>query len=537
MSAVALSGAPSDAPRLPAWVVLAGIAVWLACLAWARPLTLPDEGRYAGVAWEMLRSDSPMVPLMNGMPYFHKPPLYYWLAQMSFAVFGLNEWAARLPSLLIAWASVAALYAFARRYRGERFALTAAAVLSTMPFFYGGAQFANTDMSVAGLIALCVLAGVHTALSAAAGQPWRRWALATAAAAGLAVLAKGLIGLVLPGAIVLGWVLLRRDWRGIRALLWPPAIGMFLLVAVPWFAYLQWRYPGFFHYFFIYQQFQRFTLTGFNNVQPFWFYPPVLVGLTLPWSLWLGGALRRSFWRHEDQDGLRGLMLLWLAVIVGFFSIPSSKLIGYVLPALPPLAFLVADLVLPAWEQGRRARVWVSAGVAAALCVTGITVATLKPRGGNGPLARQVMTLMQPGDTTVALHQFPFDLGVYGNLREPVWVVDDWRNPEIPTRDNWRKELYDAAQFEPEVGQGVLVSNEDFNARLCRADTGARFWIWGQPSDQDAYPALRGEPALVGDSRRRVWRIEVNDAVRQRVCGQTPTGGSPRKSAPPEQAE
>ncbi|MFQ6689789.1 glycosyltransferase family 39 protein, partial [Bordetella pertussis] len=98
---------------LPAagWLLLA-VGVWLAFLSWMRPLALPDEGRYAGVAWDMLRNGSFAVPLIDGMPYFHKPPLYYWLAELSFRLFGVNEWAARLPSALAAWASAVALYLF-----------------------------------------------------------------------------------------------------------------------------------------------------------------------------------------------------------------------------------------------------------------------------------------------------------------------------------------------------------------------------------------------------------------------------------------
>lgn len=119
MSTIAFAARVAARPRVYTWLVLTGVALWLMGLAWSRPLTLPDEGRYAGVAWEMLRSHSPFVPLMDGMPYFHKPPLYYWLAQISFALFGLTEWAARLPSLLIAWASVAGIYAFTRRYRAS----------------------------------------------------------------------------------------------------------------------------------------------------------------------------------------------------------------------------------------------------------------------------------------------------------------------------------------------------------------------------------------------------------------------------------
>src|SRR5690606_8690284 len=162
------------------WLVLLAGAVWLGWLAWARPLTLPDEGRYAGVAWEMLRSGSHAVPLLDGMPYFHKPPLYYWLAEIGFRLFGLNAWAARMPSWLAAWAALSGLYFFVRRYRDAMTATIAVIVLATTPFFYGGAQFANTDMLVAGFITLSILAAADGVLRAEAQQPFRLMSIAAA---------------------------------------------------------------------------------------------------------------------------------------------------------------------------------------------------------------------------------------------------------------------------------------------------------------------------------------------------------------------
>ncbi|KAG0772151.1 hypothetical protein G6F22_015949 [Rhizopus arrhizus] len=160
-------------------------------------------------------------------------------------------------------------------------------------------------MLVAGMISLCVLASVDTVLRAERGQPYRGMSLAASALAGLAVLAKGLIGLVLPGAILLIWFAWRRRWRGLAALLWLPALLVFAVVAVPWFVLMQLRFPGFYDYFFVYQHFQRFAASGFNNAQPFWFYLPVVAGLSLPWSLWAGGIMRRTFWQegHVLQAG------------------------------------------------------------------------------------------------------------------------------------------------------------------------------------------------------------------------------------------
>ena len=512
----------------PAGRFLIAIGAWLAFLAWIRPLTLPDEGRYAGVAWDMLRSGSHAVPLLDGMPYFHKPPLYYWLTELSFSVFGVHPWAARVPSWLAAWAAAAAMYAFVRRYRDPATAMTTVLILATMPFFYGGAQFANLDMLVAGMITLCVLAATDTVLREERGEAWHAMAVAAGALAALAVLAKGLIGLVLPGAILLIWLVWERRWRGLAALFWPPALLVFIAVAAPWFMLMQWRYPGFYDYFFVYQHFQRFAATGFNNAQPFWFYLPVVVGLSLPWSLWGGGILRKTFWEAGPSRSLRRLAVLWFAVVLAFFSLPNSKLVGYVLPALAPLAFLLAEVI----QGARRADadsatrlLRLSAAVAVGICVIAVGIAANNARGSAGPLAKVVREQARPDDTFVSLHTYPFDLALYARALRPAWVVDDWLNPEVPVRDNWRKELYDAAQFDPETGGQVLLSPAEFNARLCQAAEGSRYWVWGTAADNQVYAPLQGLAPVVSSVKYVMWRVDVDAALRQRVCGGTPKAG------------
>ena len=118
----------------------------------------------------------------------------------------------------------------------------------------------------------------------------------------------------------------------------------------------------------------------------------------------------------------------------------------------------------------------------------------------------------KPEDTFVSLHTYPFDLALYARVPRPTWVVDDWLNPEVPTRDNWRKELYDAAQFDPATGQEVLVSPAEFNARLCKAPDGARYWVWGTTADNPVYLPLRGLSPVVTSARYAMWRVEVDAA-------------------------
>ncbi|HEY4066818.1 MAG TPA: glycosyltransferase family 39 protein, partial [Burkholderiaceae bacterium] len=146
---------------------------WLAGLAWLRPLALPDEGRYVGVAWEMLRSGNWVTPTLDGLPFFHKPPLFYWITAAALELLGPNEWAARSASILGGATTVAVLYLALREWLGERSARMAALVLATQPLFFGASQYANLDMLVAACISVSILLGARAALHLEAGLAYR----------------------------------------------------------------------------------------------------------------------------------------------------------------------------------------------------------------------------------------------------------------------------------------------------------------------------------------------------------------------------
>jgi 4-amino-4-deoxy-L-arabinose transferase-like glycosyltransferase len=508
--------------------LLAAIGVWLGLLAGLRPLVLPDEGRYAGIAWDMFRSGTVAVPLINGMPYFHKPPLYYWITEIAYGLFGLNEWAARLPSWMGAMAAILGVYLFVRRYRNVETARIAVVVMATMPFFFGGSQFANMDMLVAGTMAAATLAGAAAVLEHQAGRSYARAMLAAGVLAALAVLSKGLIGAVLPVLTLLAWLAVSRQWHSFKVLVWPPAIAIFLLVGAPWFVLMQLRYPGFFHYFFIYQQFDRFSETGFNNVQPFWFYLPVVVGLCLPWALWGGAILRREFWACPPAArSLRLLMAVWIVVMLGFFSIPSSKLIGYVVGVVPPLAVLLAEVLMRSLAaQGAlpRRALNVSLGAGVAVCLAAMALAGFYTKGSATVALSHMQQRMAPADTLVSLKEYPFDLAFYAHAAKPMWVVDDWTRPDVASHDTWRKELFDAAQFAPAAGASVLVSPRVLQQDLCMAPDGI-FWFWGTPSDPQRYPVLAYASLIESRGERAVWRLDVDEAFKAGRCGGMPTGG------------
>lgn len=519
-------------PRFPTFarsrlgVALLSLA-WLALLAWPRPLMLPDEGRYVGVAWEMMRTGDWLVPTLNGLPYFHKPPLFYWITAASMSVFGLGDWAARAAPLLGAWAGAMAIFLFVQRWWGRRAATLALVVLLTQPLFYIGGQFANLDMLVAGCITVTVLLLAHAALLMGQGTPYRKPLLGAYVAAALGVLAKGLIGFVLPALVIAAWLLACRRPRALLRLISAPGVALFLLIAAPWFIAMQLRFAGFLDYFFVVQHFKRFAAGGFNNVQPFWFYPAVLLLFTLPWLPWIRPQLERGRLADPVRGEVRTLMALWVVVIVAFFSMPASKLLGYVLPAVPPLAVLLADGV-ETWlarspGAGRRWRA--SAGVSVAICLVVVGTFSIRAPKSSKDIGASLHQLRQDSEPVFMLDDYYFDLPLYARLRRPVASVVDWADPEIRRHDGWRKELADAGDFAPERAEGALMSPATLGSALCAQPVS---WVVGPESATARYPVLAHAEVVRRSATATLWRVSRDAPAVNRLlnCPGTPSTGS-----------
>jgi 4-amino-4-deoxy-L-arabinose transferase-like glycosyltransferase len=501
-----LSAAPTSAAVLSLAVFL-----WLAALAWLRPLSLPDEGRYVGVALEMLWSGNWLQPTLDTLPYFHKPPLFYWLTAASLGTFGINAWAARLSSLLAATACAVSLYHFLWRWVGHAQARVALLALVTTPFFYGGAQFANMDMLVAASISGTILCAAHAVLGASdPTRPSRRALAGAYALAALGLLAKGLIGIVIPAMVIGIWlVFLGRAWMILRLVSFA-GVALFAVIGLPWFLLMQARYPGFFDYFFVHHHFERFATQGFNNRQPFWFLVAAFAALTLPWSAFLLGAVRaRASPEAAGQSRqVQALMWIWLISTLVFFSIPNSKLIGYVMVALPPLGALAAEGLLCAAGTQVRARTWAmrAAGGAVAICALILIVVDLREeaRDNTRRLAAQMRPLLtSPADPLVALYTYPFSLPFYLGRPPPLGVVENWRDSRVLQKDTWRRELYEAAAFDPDRGKALLLTPEDVPLFLACATRPV--WLIVASASEDKLPKVGLERvAQVGNDS--VWR-------------------------------
>lgn len=348
------------------------LAVFFGFELGSRALWHPDEGRYSEIPRAMVASGDYVTPRLNGVKYFEKPALFYWMQAGSIKLFGVNEWALRLWPALLALAGCLAVYGAGRKLFGRRAGLTAAIVLATSPLYYLLGRIITLDMAVSVFLTgalLSFLLGVREP----PGRTRSLYLYAFYALCAAATLTKGLIGIVIPAMVIGAWIVLLWDWRLLRAIHLPTGLLLFFVLAAPWHWLAARANPEFAQFYFIHEHFQRYLTTVHMRYQPWWFFFPVLVLGILPWIGLSFPALRDAWagWRarHERREEL--FLLLWAGLVFAFFSVSGSKLIPYILPILPPLALLLGRYLAPAEPapapKGLRAGFWLFLAATAAL--------------------------------------------------------------------------------------------------------------------------------------------------------------------------
>jgi len=311
-----------------------------------------DEPRYAQVAREMFERrghiDGWITPVLGGHAWLEKPPLYYWQAMLAYSVLGVSDVAARVPAAIDATLLVIAVYLFFRRFR-RGVEVDAALITASCAGVIGYAHAASMDMALAATFAIAMLA-------------WWAWresekkiylALFYASMA-LGTLAKGPVAPFLAAVVIVLFALATRGFRVILKMLWLPGILLFCAIALPWYVAVQMRNPQFFREFILQHNLARFSSDLYHHRQPFWYYLPVTALALVPWTVFVIAAIvesARVWWaERKSASGEPDLELqfnvftcCWLVVPVVFFSISQSKLPGYILPALPAGAVLLAE--------------------------------------------------------------------------------------------------------------------------------------------------------------------------------------------------
>jgi 4-amino-4-deoxy-L-arabinose transferase-like glycosyltransferase len=304
------------------------------------PLVQPDEGRNAEVAREMEASNSWLIPTLNGIPYLDKPALYFKLVGLSMDLLGKSERAARLPSALFGLATLGLVFAFCKREYTTARAATTVIVVATSPLYIMYSRLVIFDMALTFFITAAVLAG-YCAERRPGVVRWR-WHATGAAAVGLGTLIKGPVGFVAPALVLTVFFILegRRDalWR----LFAPLNLLIFSAIVLPWFVAVSYRFPAFPYYGVVEESILRYTTDKFNRNQPLYFYPAVLLVGFFPWSVLLLDPLSRAWRAYARLENLERLCLVWILVILVFFSVSHSKLPGYLLILAAPIGLLTS---------------------------------------------------------------------------------------------------------------------------------------------------------------------------------------------------
>jgi 4-amino-4-deoxy-L-arabinose transferase-like glycosyltransferase len=330
------------------WLLLAGFCGFLFFFGLAYfGLLGADEPRYAQVAREMLAGHNRITPTLGGTPWLEKPPLYYWQAMLAYSIFGVSDWAARLPSAVDATLMVVAVYLFLRRFR-PGFQLDGALIAASASGVIGFARAASTDMPLAATFTIAMLAWYAWYESAN-----KRYLALAYIFFGFATLAKGPVGPFFGLAIIVIFSAAKGDYRLFAKTCWIPGIALFALTALPWYVAVQLRNPEFFRVFILEHNLGRFGKDLYHHTQPFWYYLPVVLLGLVPWTMFVSVAVVESirvWWTEKgelfrSEDALPVFLVIWLVVPVAFFSFSASKLPGYILPALPAGALLLAEYV------------------------------------------------------------------------------------------------------------------------------------------------------------------------------------------------
>jgi 4-amino-4-deoxy-L-arabinose transferase-like glycosyltransferase len=301
----------------------------------------PDEGRYAEIPREMLERGDYLVPYLNYVRYFEKPPLLYWVTAGSFRLFGADEWSFRFPNALAALLCALSLYLFSQKWFGWRIAFSSALILISSFGFFAMGRIVTTDMLFSVLLFTAILSFNAYCREGKAVHRHLFYFLVA-----LATLAKGPVSLILIGGTVLIYLFSERKLSLLKDLLNAKDILLYLLVTAPWFIAISLKEKEFFNFFFVDQHLLRFLTTKHDRSGPLYYFLPVLLGGMLPWSVFLPRALV-GLWRVRE---LR-LFFIWSGVVFLFFSVSGSKLPPYILPVFPALALILGYLFGSRWKD------------------------------------------------------------------------------------------------------------------------------------------------------------------------------------------
>ena len=388
------------------WLLLLAVTIiWFGNLEY-RKLIRPDEGRYAEIPREMVVSGDWTTPRLNDLKYFEKPPLQYWATAVAYEVFGEHQWTSRIWAALTGFAGILLAWFAGTRLFGRTAGIYAALLLGSSMLYAMMAHINTLDMGVTFFITLGIFSLLFAQKEEHATQR-RNWMLLAWAGLALAVLSKGLMGLILPGTALFLYSVFNRDITVWKRMHWFSGLLLFLLITVPWFVLVIKANPEFFDRFFIYEHYTRFTTKVHGRYQPWYYFVPILLLGMLPWTVLMFDTLLRT-WRSSVQQvkafSPERFLLVWAVFVYLFFSVSDSKLPSYLLPMFPALALLMGKQLA---EMSARRLFWLTVPV---LVVVAILL-------GIVPFAAKMSA-----DTALQLQMYS-DYSVWLLVGAAIWLI------------------------------------------------------------------------------------------------------------------
>jgi 4-amino-4-deoxy-L-arabinose transferase-like glycosyltransferase len=345
----------------------------------------PDEGRNAEVAREILLLKDWVTPHYDFIPRLDKPVFFYWLIALSYKVFGVSEWSARLPSAIFALGTLALVYLFSRRFMGVWEALWSTLILLSSVEFFILSRIVIFEMALTFFITLALISFNWAQRPRTEAERSTAYVLMYGAL-GAATLIKGPIGFVLPGMVIFFYLLVTRKWFLLRRMELPLGSALFLVITVPWYIVAEFKNPGYLRYFLLEEHLLRFSAGYFDRGGPWYYFIPVLVLGFFPWTLLLPAIAQRLWKRSGDSD--RVFLVLWAIVPFLFFSLSASKLPHYILPIFPALAILAGQITAATVNAPAKRRwpLWLPALaplVVLVVCIVSVFYPYVLPQNGR----------------------------------------------------------------------------------------------------------------------------------------------------------
>jgi 4-amino-4-deoxy-L-arabinose transferase-like glycosyltransferase len=333
----------------------------------------PDEGRYAEIPREMVETGDYIVPRLNYVRYFEKPPLHYWMTALSYHALGISEWSFRLPNALAALFCVLALYFSTRKWFTARTAFTSAVILLSSFGFFAMGRIITIDMLFTCLLFISLLAFYGYYREKRMGSCYLFYGCLA-----LSTLAKGPVALILVGLTIIIFLVAERNVAFLKDLLRLKGLLLYGCITVPWFIAIALTEKEFLWFFFVDQHFLRFLTAKHKRSGPLYYFIPVLLGGMFPWSLLIPRSIV-ALWHVKE---LR-LFFIWSLVAFVFFSLSGSKLPPYMLPVFPAISVILGYFFCNRWNDhitwlGEIALYQLCFAV---LCLTGLLAASGKLPG------------------------------------------------------------------------------------------------------------------------------------------------------------